>query len=153
MDPKYHHRRDDPVSLPLKYLMISIWVAALLLSSIGAAMQDRVRGPRFLVALSAPWIAMFALLAQMHQRYLLWGSALSSAAAALSPGYALMHMLMSLVAMSQEMQAMLGRDPRLFGMLTIRLIEGWHPGVGWAVLLIAMIFVYLATRPVRSRNA
>jgi hypothetical protein len=153
VDPKYHHRAHESVQLPMKYLLVSFWISALLLSSIGAAIQDSVRGPRFLVAISAPWIAMFALLAQMHQRYLLWGATLSSASASLNPGYALLHLLVSVIAMSQEMQSMFERDRRYFHTFVVRIVDGWHPGIGWAVLLMAIIFVYLAVRPVRSRNA
>jgi hypothetical protein len=153
VDAKYWHHRNQPVELPLKYLLMAGWIVAVVLSSIGAAFQDTRRGPRFLVAIAAPWIAMFALLAQMHQRYLLWGSTLSSAAAALNPGYALLHLLLSVIAMSQEMQSMFEKDRRYSETMAARLIDGWHPGIGWAVVLVAMIFVYLAVRPARSRNA
>jgi hypothetical protein len=153
VDPKYTHSEHAPVTLPLKYLLVSIWILAVVLCSIGAAVHDQRRDPQFLIAIAAPWIAMFAVMAQMHQRYLLWGASLSAGPAALNPGYALLHLLLSLIAMSQEMDSMLGKNPRLFHTPVGQLIQGWHPGIGWAVLLTAIIFVYNAVRPIRSRNA
>ncbi len=153
VDPRYRHRAKGPIAIPMKYLLVSMWAAAVLLSSIGASVHDAGRRSQFLIAIAAPWIVMFAVMAQMHQRYLLWGASLSSAAAALNPGYALLHLLISLVAMSQEIQSMLERNPFLLGELVRNVIRGWHPGIGWAVLLIAIIFVYAAARPERSRNS
>ena len=40
--------------------------------------KDSVRNSAFLVAISAPWIVMFTVLPQMHERYLVWGAALSA---------------------------------------------------------------------------
>jgi hypothetical protein len=87
---------------------------------------------------------------QMHQRYLLWGATLSAATVALGPGFALLHLLITAIAWSQEAVDMLGRggsrDSAVF-----KLISGWNPGIGWALLLCAAIFVYVAVTPGRKR--
>jgi hypothetical protein len=151
-----------PVTLPLKYLLVSIWFASTVACSFGAARHDRSRHPRFLVAVAAPWVVMFAVLGQMHQRYLLWGAGLTCMAAAVSPGLALLHLLLSVVSMGQELVSMaatnhhdpnalaqaLAPDPartnlRWWITTAERTFIGWTPGMGWAVLLSAAVLVYV----------
>ena len=72
--------------IALKYLLISVWLSAVIVCSIGTAIHDSRRSPQFLAAMAAPWILFFAVMTQMHQRYLLWGASLSAASAVLSPG-------------------------------------------------------------------
>jgi hypothetical protein len=139
---------DGGFGLPLKYLMVSVWVISLILCSIAASVHDRNRSPRFLIAVVTPWIVFFAVMTQMHQRYLLWGASLSAATVAISPGYAMLNIFLSIVAMSQEMNSMFA-DGRYNNHPLHHLIEQWHPGVSWAVLLTAGIFLY-TTLKVRS---
>ncbi len=143
-----------PVALPLKYLLVIVWLAALVPCSWAAARHDRRRDARFLLAVAAPWVVMFAVLGQMHQRYLLWGAALTCMAAAVSPGLVVLHLLLSVVSAGQEMLSMVNRqsgggwgDSQLY-----RLVHGWTPGMGWAVLLTAGVFVYQAVLPGRRRD-
>jgi hypothetical protein len=140
------------VGLPLKYFLVCAWLVAVVLCAIGAAIHDRNRSPRFLAAIVAPWIVFFAVMTQMHQRYLLWGASLSAATAVLSPGYALLHFFLSIVSVSQELQSMMNNSLDRFNFVdythnaVYQFIEKWHPGVAWAVLLTAGIFVYTAVR-------
>ncbi len=166
--------RGRPVSLPLKYLLVLIWVTATAGCAFGAARHDRRRDPRFLVAVIAPWIVMFAVMGQMHQRYLLWGAALSCVAAGVDPGLVALHLLLSVVSAGQELADMVGttaafthRDPAqvvrdlagdsktstaAWWVHTLyRTVTGWTPGMGWAVLLTACVFVYVAVMPGRRR--
>jgi hypothetical protein len=92
----------------------------------------------------------------MHQRYLLWGAGLATGCAAISPGYLLLDILITAVALSQELQAMYDRAGYRFRSdrpLFYKIIQEAHPGIGWAVLLTALIYFYLAVRPGRSRNS
>ena len=61
-----------------------LYLGALVLCSLGAARHERRRDPRVLIALATPWLLMFALLGQMHERYLLWGAVLSAVALGVS---------------------------------------------------------------------
>ena len=152
VDPGVHLRPGDAVGLPLKYFLTGLWVCTVVLCAIGTAVHDRRRSPRFLASIAAPWIMFFAVMTQMHQRYLLWGASLSAATAVLSPGYAALHLFLSIVSMSQEMMSMMRNhldrsnwvdmtDNAAYGFFA-----GWHPGVSWAVILTACIFVYTAVR-------
>ncbi len=132
---------DGSVGLPLKYLLVCVWAVCVILCSIGAAIHDRHRSPRFLIAIATPWIMFFAVMVQMHQRYLLWGASLSAAAAVVSPGFAVLHLFLSIVAMSQEMHSMLSESVYR-GNSVYAFIENTHPGIAWAVLLTAAIFLY-----------
>ncbi|HSV14913.1 MAG TPA: hypothetical protein VLI90_11675, partial [Tepidisphaeraceae bacterium] len=78
----------QPLDIPLRSLLGAIYAVFVVLCSIGAAIQSKRGSPRFLIAVTAPWIVMFAVLPQMHERYLMWGAALSAMTVAISPGLA-----------------------------------------------------------------
>ena len=69
-----------------------------------------------------------------------------AATVALGPGMALLHLLITAIAVSMEIQAMgyAYRDTTL-----MQFIDGWHPGIAWALMLCAAIFVYLSLIPDR----
>jgi hypothetical protein len=151
-DPGVDLQPGGPISLPLKYLLLCVWLLAVVICSLGAAIHDRNRSPGFLAAVAAPWIVLFAVMTQMHQRYLLWGAGISAATAVLSPGYAILHLFLSIVSATQELQSMLydaggpGNRTAYTNNAFYQFIDSWHPGVGWAVLLTAAIFVYTAVK-------
>ena len=72
-----------------------IYLVALILCSLGAARHARRRDPRLLIAIATPWLLMFALLAQMHERYLLWGAVLSAVALGVSLRLGALHFVFS----------------------------------------------------------
>jgi hypothetical protein len=158
VDPGVKLEPGKPVGLPLKYFLVGIWLIAVVLCAAGAAYHDHRRSPRFLIAIAAPWIMFFAVMTQMHQRYLLWGASLSSAAVVMGPGYALLHLLVSSISVSQELQSMMNNplDPshpvNYTGVGIYRFIEAWHPGIGWVVILISLIFVYGALKRERKKT-
>ena len=138
--------------LPLKYVLVILWLAVTTACAAAAAAHDRRRNPRFLLAAATPWVVMFAVLGQMHQRYLLWGATLTAGAAAVSPGLVLLHLLLSVVAAGQELSSMMANAHHTDNAL-YRLAHGWTPGMGWAVLLTAGVFVYGSVTPGRRRLA
>jgi hypothetical protein len=150
-DPNLPSEPHQPFDVPLKYFLFTVYLIAMVLCSFGAAYHSKRGSPRFLVAVTAPWIVFFAVLTQMHQRYLLWGAAMTAATVALGPGFLLLHLLITTIAWSQEAADMLGRsgfrDSTVF-----KIISGWTPGIGWALLLCAAIFVYVAVTPGTKRN-
>ena len=140
-------------TISVKTLMVCIYLISLLLCAWGMARKDRRNDPSFLIALSAPWLLMFTLLPQMNDRYLLWGAAATATMVALGLGWTLLHLLISALATSMILRTMItwGKSrpdfPRLAHVLT-----GLHPGVSWAVVLCAAIFLYCAVAPGRARD-
>jgi hypothetical protein len=152
LDPGVHLKPGGEVGLPLKYFLTTVWVLSVILCAIGTAAHDRRRSPRFLASIAAPWIMFFAVMTQMHQRYLLWGASISSATAVMGPGYALLHLFLSAVSMGQELTSMMNngldwRHPVHYtDNAAYQFFHNWHPGVSWAVLLTACIFVYTSVK-------
>lgn len=112
-----------------------LYLGTLVLCSLGAAGHERRRDPRVLIALATPWLLMFALLGQMHERYLLWGAVLSAVALGVSLPLSLLHFLFS--AMSAAMIAdVLLLDKKLSSTLgAIHLLERARPLASWLLLV------------------
>jgi hypothetical protein len=89
---------------------------------------------------------LFAVLGQMHERYLVWGAALTAAGVGVGLGMTLMHLVVSGLALGMMAHSQLGFD-RGFAPEWHRFIAGMHPDAGWAVLLCAGIYLYMALRP------
>ncbi len=148
-DRDFDYQRGQPVAVPLKYLLVSVYGLSLLICSIGAAVHDVRRSPRFLIAISAPWIVFFTVMPQMHERYLLWGAVISAATVALGPGMAMLHLLITAIAISMEIDAMAWAYKNTS---LLQFIDGWHSGIAWALMLCAAIYLYLAAAPDRRRS-
>jgi hypothetical protein len=134
--------------IAISSVMVGIYAAALVVASLALAMQDRRRDVRFLVALCTPWLAMYALLPEMHSRYLLWGATATATMVAVSLGLTLLHLLISLIATFTiliPMSRHAGNSPPQW-LLTA--IQGYD-GLAWVVLLCTAIFFYLAFLPSR----
>lgn len=145
-----------PLTLPwvgqitpsMRTVLASVYGLTLVLCGIGAAVHHRRNDPRLLVALIAPWVLMFALLAQMHERYLMWAAALGGMAVAVSLGTSLLHLLVMGVSLIMMTHQVLGRD-RKFAPEVMKFVEWTYPNIGWAVLVLAMVYLYLAVMPGR----
>jgi len=61
----------------------------------GAARYLQNRDPRALIAIATPWLLMFALLGQMHERYLMWGAVVSTVALGVSIRLSIVHFIIS----------------------------------------------------------
>ena len=68
----------------LQWTLRLLYLVTLVFCARGAARHARNRDPRLLIALATPWLLMFALLGQMHERYLLWGAVVSALALGVS---------------------------------------------------------------------
>ena len=140
----------EPAVVPVKYGLFVVFAVGVVLSAFGMAMQSRSRSPRFLAAAAAPWVLMFAVLGQMHQRYLLWGACMTAGAAALGPGFVLLHLLLAFVGVGQEVTTMTRSG--YTDWWAVRFFTAWHPGVGYAVILAAGIYLYTAVAPVARKR-
>ncbi len=126
-----------------------LYLAALILCALGAARHARHRDPRLLIAVTTPWLLMFALLAQMHERYLLWGAVMSAVALGVSLRLSLLHFVFSAMSAAMITHVLLV-DKKLAPTLhAIDLLHRVQPIASW--ILLAAVAIYfreaLSTRP------
>jgi hypothetical protein len=101
----------------------------------------RDREPRVLIAIAAPWLLMFALLGQMHERYLMWGAVLSAVALGVSFRLSAIHFVISAASVAMIVHVML-IDKKLEPTLpAIHLLKHVRPYASGVVL--ACVGVYL----------
>ena len=137
----------------VKTLLVTIYAVTLVLCSWGAARKSRRNDPAFLIALAAPWLLMFTLLTQMHERYVMWAAVISATTIAISLGWGLMHLLLSAIATQMIFRALLFDGPNRPDWPTLgRVLRGIHPGISWAVLVCAALFLYCAVAPHRRKR-
>jgi hypothetical protein len=132
-------------TLRLLYLTTLVFCAA------GAARHAKNRDPRLLIAMATPWLLMFALLGQMHERYLVWGAVMSALALGASLRLSLVHFVISIASTAMIFHVMLvdkKLDPTLS---TIDVLEHARPYASWVVL--GCVAVYFLETLSRSRPA
>lgn len=131
----------------LKTVLAAIYGVCLVLSGLAAAIQSRRGSMRVLLALSAPWILFYAILAQMHDRYLVFAAGITALSAGVGPGYIALHLLLSVIATAP----MIGKDGGKFIPQSIaEYLPSIFPDIGYVVLMIAAIFLWTAFSRDRS---
>jgi hypothetical protein len=132
----------------LQWTLRVIYLCALALCALGAARHERRRDPRLLITIAAPWLLMFALLPQMHERYLVWGAVVSAVALGVSLRLTTLHFLFSIMSATMITQVLL-MDKKLGPTLsTIDFLERTRP-IPSCVLLICVALYFrevLSTR-------
>src|SRR6266496_1629585 len=93
--------------LTLQWTLRLLYVASLALCAHGLARHLRDRDPRVLIAIAAPWLLMFALLGQMHERYLMWGAVVSAVALGASVRLSIIHFIISAASTAMIVHVML----------------------------------------------
>ncbi len=131
----------------MRTTLVAIYGALLVVCAIAAARHARKCDPKLLVALTAPWIAMFALMPQMHERYLTYAAAVCGVAIASSLGLAMLHIVIIAISSTMVFHCMLAANGSQLAAHS--LIARTHPHLGWMVALLAAIFVYCACTPSR----
>jgi hypothetical protein len=134
--------------LDLKTSMVIVYGVTLVICSLAAAVHSRRRDPRILVALTVPWLIFPIIMCQTGSRYMLWPSALSAAMVAVSTGFSLLHVLMSLLATGMVAHQLLERDPGRWPMLQ-HVFDRLYPDLGWMMLLLAAVFLWGALTSTR----
>ena len=126
--------------ITLQWALRLVYLGALALCALGAARHARARDPRLLIALVTPWLLMFALLAQMHERYLLWGAVLSAVALGVSVRLSVLHFLFSAMSATMITQVLL-MDKKLGPTLsTIDFLERMRPLASCLLLVCVAIY-------------
>jgi hypothetical protein len=94
-------------TLTLQWTLRLLYLGALVLCAHSAARHTRNRDPRLLIAIAAPWLLMFALLGQMHERYLMWGAVVSAVALAVNVRLTVLHFIISIASTAMIVHVML----------------------------------------------
>src|SRR6266480_1806415 len=141
--------------LTLQWTLRLLYVGALALCAHGLARHLRDRDPRALIAIAAPWLLMFALLGQMHERYLMWGAVVSAVALGVSVRLSIIHFIISAASVAMIVHVML-IDKKLEATLpAIHLLKQIRPYASGVVLACVGVYLWstLSTRiPVFQRR-
>jgi hypothetical protein len=127
--------------LTLQWTLRLLYLGALTVCAFGAARQVRDRDPRVLIAITAPWLLMFALLGQMHERYLMWGAVVSAVALGVSLRLSIIHFIISAASTAMIVQVMLVDKKLQATLWAIDLLK--HIRSYASVLVLAGVAVYL----------
>jgi hypothetical protein len=134
--------------LTLQWMLRLLYLGGLALCAFGAARHTRNRDPRLLIAIVMPWLLMFALLGQMHERYLVWGAVISAVALAVNVRLGVLHFIISLASLTMIAHVML-IDKKLDATLgAIEFLNGLRPYASALVLACAAVCLWDAL-PVR----
>lgn len=132
---------DDPVFttgshvITINSLLRGIYFVVLILCGIAAAVQTRRKSPRALLAVITPWIVMYAILPQMHERYLMWGAALAAIGVGISLELSILFLLTTAMACASILIPIYHAHAAV-------VIDRLDPDLGWVILLVAAAYFY-----------
>src|SRR5437773_1144978 len=127
--------------ITLQWTLRLLYLVALALCARGLARHLRDRDPRVLIAIAAPWLLMFALLGQMHERYLMWGAVVSAVALGVSVRLSIIHFILSAASTAMIVHVML-TDKKLEATLpTIDVLKHLRPY--GSIVVLACVAIYL----------
>ena len=144
------------ISLTLQWFLRLAYLGGLALCSFGAARHARNRDARVLITIASPWLLMFAMLGQMHERYLMWGAVISAVALGVSVRLSIIHFIISILSAAMITHVML-IDKKLVATLgVIDLLHAIRPYASVLLLLCVAICFWdaVSTRgPIFRRRA
>jgi hypothetical protein len=117
-----------------------VYAAGLVLSARFIARAAREPHPRILAAFALPWLLSFALLPQMHERYLVYGAVVTAAAAVALRGFVLIHLTLTAIAVLAMVPVRLVPD-------LVRRGGDLHPACALLVLVAAAVCFAVAASP------
>jgi hypothetical protein len=143
------------VAATVQWMLRLAYLGGLALCSLGAARHSRNRDPRLLIAIATPWLLMFALLGQMHERYLMWGAVVSAVALGVSLRVSVVHFIISAMSTAMIVHVMLV-DKKLETTLgVVDMLHGVRPYASGLLLACVAVCLWetLSTRvPVFQRR-
>jgi hypothetical protein len=154
LQQRYGWNVHDPVgtiSIPLRHSLITmnldlrqllgiICIAAISICSAGAAIQYRRKDARFLIAMVAPWAIFPVLLPQMSARYSIFPAAMSVLLIGVSTRWSLLCLLATWMGCVTIALRIWPHPPRIAPM-TLQILQGTHPDMAWATLLMAAVLM------------
>ena len=136
----------EPV--PIRHVMVGIFVLLLAFCIGGFVRHRRRHDPRLLLAMAVPLMLAYAFLPQMIERYLIWPAALLSAYAAISIGGLVLCAAVSLLGvalMAGYILPFVRESPITLQWLPY--IGPIFPDIGWAVIVLAIVMLYMGCTP------
>ena len=131
-------------NVTLQWALRLFYLGAVVLCARGAVQHLRNRDPRVLIAIAAPWLLMFALLGQMHERYLVWGAVVSAVALGVSIRLSIIYFIISAASTAMIVHVML-IDKKLDATLrAIDMLEGVRPYASGVVLACVAVYFWHA---------
>jgi hypothetical protein len=126
--------------LTVQWALRLLFLGTVVLCARGAARHVQNRDARVLIAITAPWLLMFALLGQMHERYLVWGAVVSAVALGVNIRLSIIHFIISAASTAMIVHVMLV-DKKLDA--TLRTIDVLHDIRQYAsVLVLVCVALY-----------
>ncbi len=138
-------------TLTLRSALRLAYLLTLIACSFGAARHFRKQDPRFLISIAVPWLLMFALMGQMHTRYLLWGAVASSVAFGVSMRLSIIHFIFSAAGAAMILMRLndTGNSPSMRA--TLARLDPLKPDAPYVVLACVAIWFWFSIW--RSRRA
>ncbi len=145
--------------VPIRSFLVAVYALALVACAIGAAVQYRRRSVRFLAAIATPWLAFYTIMPQMSGRYLLYAATTASVLAVLRFPGVLVALFLTAVAFLATLHPMVrsGAQRGQFpggesywqdnGAWFFEICEKTLPDVGWGVMVVLVVMLYLAVVP------
>jgi hypothetical protein len=126
----------------LQWALRLLFLGAVALCARGAERHLRNRDPRVLITITAPWLLMFALLGQMHERYLVWGAVVSAVALGVNVRLSIIHFIISAASTAMIVHVMLV-DKKLDATLrAIDVLHGIRPYASVFVLVCVVLYFW-----------
>lgn len=137
------------IAITPQWLLRFCYLGLVACCAAGAARHAQNRDPRALLAIAAPWLMMFALLGQMHERYLMWGAVMSAVAFGVSVRLSLLHFIISILSTAMIVHVMLidrKLDATIRAIDLLNALRPWASGV--ALICVATWFWNAASIPI-----
>ena len=135
------------VAVNLQWMLRLFYIGALWFCARGASRLARNRDPRMLIAIATPWLLMFALLGQMHERYLMWGAIASAAAFGVNVRLSIVHFVFSAAGAMMIVHVMLIDKHLATTLPAIDFLDKATPWGSAAVLVGVGIYFWESVRP------
>jgi len=135
-----------PTPLDSQSFCATLFIVAILLCSIAAAMHLRRKDPRFLIALVAPWVLFTVLLTQMASRYTTLPAVVASLLIGVSAEMSLLAFLQTVLACTMLGNQMLKFSPAT-APVAFSITQRTYPDLAWLMVLLAAVFLVSALMP------
>jgi len=132
--------------LTLQWILRLFYIGALWLCARGADRLVRNRDPRMLIAIATPWLLMFALLGQMHERYLMWGAVVSAAAFGVNARLGVVHFIFSAAGAAMILHVMLLDKHIATTLPLVHFLDSATPWASMAVISGVVIYLWEVVR-------
>lgn len=132
-------------SLPVTTLLILVYISCLIYSACRAARFQQAGDGKFLIAVFAPWLFMFAFMPYMHERYLVYIAAFSVSWVFLGMVPVVIHVLLVVLAAGTMLHMMLLSNPGAAPGL-LQWFDSVYPQDSFIVVALALTLVFLVSR-------